>query len=54
MNKRKKDHIEISRTEDVACTYNYWDDISFVHNALPEVDMDDIDLSWQEFGATSL
>ncbi|HDS59208.1 MAG TPA: type 2 isopentenyl-diphosphate Delta-isomerase [Thermoplasmatales archaeon] len=52
MNGRKKDHIEISKNEDVASTYNYWDDIGFVHNALPEVDMDDIDLTWQEFGKT--
>jgi isopentenyl-diphosphate delta-isomerase len=52
MNKRKKDHIEISKNEDVACTYNYWDDINFIHNALPEVDMDEIDLTWRDFGAT--
>ena len=52
MNKRKKDHIEITQNEDVACTYNYWDDIGFIHNALPEVDMDEIDLTWQDFGST--
>lgn len=52
MNKRKKDHMEISQSEDVSCTYNYWDDIDFIHNALPEVDMGDIDITWQDFGAT--
>lgn len=51
MNKRKQDHIDISKTEDVASSYNYWDDVHFVHNALPEMDMEDIDVSWRAFGA---
>ncbi len=50
MNGRKKDHLEISRNEEVNATYNYWDDIEFVHNALPEVDMKEIDATWNEFG----
>jgi isopentenyl-diphosphate delta-isomerase len=51
MNKRKQDHIDISKREDVASSYNYWDDVHFVHNALPEIDMDDIDTRWRAFGA---
>ncbi len=51
MNKRKQDHIDISKREDVASSYNYWDDVHFVHDALPEVDMDDVDLTWRAFGA---
>ncbi len=51
MNKRKQEHIDISKREDVASSYNYWDDVHFVHNALPEIDMDEIDVSWRAFGA---
>jgi len=50
MNGRKKDHLEISRNEEVNATYNYWDDIEFIHNALPEMDMDEVDITWNEFG----
>ena len=50
MNERKKDHLEISINEDVNAPYNYWDDIEFVHNALPEIDMDEVDTTWNEFG----
>lgn len=41
---RKADHIEICLNERIAPGYCYWDDIRFVHNALPEVDADDIDM----------
>ena len=51
MNKRKQDHIDISKKEDVASSYNYWDDVHLVHNALPEIDMDEIDTTWRAFGA---
>lgn len=50
MNKRKQDHIDISKTEDIASSYNYWDDVHFIHNALPEIDMDEIDITWEAFG----
>lgn len=39
---RKADHVEISLKENVQASYNYWDDIRLVHNALPEVDLDDV------------
>ena len=50
MNERKKDHLEISMNEDAGASYNYWDDIEFIHNALPEIDMDEVDTTWNEFG----
>lgn len=42
---RKDDHIRISLEHDVASSKNYWDDVKLVHEALPEVDFDDIDCS---------
>jgi len=50
MKGRKKEHLEISINEDVQCSYNYWDDVTLVHNALPEIDMKEIDTTWREFG----
>ena len=47
---RKADHIRICMNERVAPGYCYWDDIRFVHNALPEIDYDDIDMSCALFG----
>ncbi len=48
--RRKSDHIEICAKEDLGVGYSYWDDIKLVHNALPEVDLDDIDTSTTLFG----
>jgi len=50
MKDRKADHIEICANEHVAQGYCYWDDIKLVHEALPEIDMDDIDLSANVLG----
>ncbi len=47
---RKADHIDICVNEMTAPGYCYWDDIRFVHNALPEIDADDIDTSCTLFG----
>lgn len=47
---RKADHVNISLNEDVSAKYNYWDDIQLVHNALPELDKDSIDLGVEVFG----
>ncbi len=47
---RKADHIRICMNERVAPGYCYWDDIRFVHNALPEIDYNDIDMSCTLFG----
>jgi isopentenyl-diphosphate delta-isomerase len=42
---RKADHIEICLNERIAPGYCYWDDIRLIHNALPEVNADKIDMS---------
>lgn len=47
---RKADHIRICKDERIAPGYCYWDDIRFVHNALPEINADDIDMSCNLFG----
>jgi isopentenyl-diphosphate delta-isomerase len=40
---RKEDHVNICLKEDVNGHYNFWDDIHFVHQALPEIDFSEID-----------
>lgn len=47
---RKADHIEICMNEQVAPGYRYWDDVRLMHDALPEIGMDDIDTSCMLFG----
>jgi len=47
---RKCEHIEICLKENVDAEYNYWQDLRFIHNALPEVNLDDIDTSTELFG----
>jgi len=50
MQNRKKEHIEIVKNKEVSHSYNYWDDFVLVHNALPEINMDEIDTSIELFG----
>ncbi len=40
---RKRDHIQISLDENISAHHNYWDDVHLVHNALPEINVDEID-----------
>ncbi|MBI5000390.1 MAG: type 2 isopentenyl-diphosphate Delta-isomerase [Euryarchaeota archaeon] len=47
---RKDEHIAVCLSEDVACEYNYWDDVRLVHNPLPELNWDEIDLRAQFLG----
>jgi isopentenyl-diphosphate delta-isomerase len=48
---RKLDHIEISLKEDIqSSTKNGFDDITFVHRALPEINRDEIELTCDFFG----
>lgn len=47
---RKADHINICMNERTAPGHCYWDDVRLVHNALPEIGMDDIDTSCTLFG----
>ncbi len=42
---RKAEHVKVVLGKDVEGRYRYWDDIQLVHNALPEVDFEEIDLS---------
>jgi isopentenyl-diphosphate delta-isomerase len=47
---RKREHIDISLKENVSAHHNYWDDVILIHNALPEINEDEIDLSIELFG----
>jgi isopentenyl-diphosphate delta-isomerase len=47
---RKKDHVRISLSENVSASHNFWDDIKLIHNALPEINESEIDLSLGLFG----
>ncbi len=47
---RKREHLEIIISKDVKHSYNYWDDFIFLHNALPEINMEEIDTSIEIFG----
>lgn len=47
---RKREHVQISLKENVAAHRNYWDAVQLTHNALPEINKTDIDLSTQLFG----
>src|SRR5881275_180342 len=47
---RKAEHVNIILQENVSAEYNYWNDVRLVHDALPEVDLDAIDLSVKFFG----
>src|SRR6266480_3799924 len=47
---RKAEHVNIILQENVSAEYNYWNDVRLVHYALPEVDLDAIDLSVKFFG----
>ena len=49
---RKLDHLRICAEEDVECGDAGFNDIRFVHNALPECDMEAIDLSARFLGHT--
>jgi isopentenyl-diphosphate delta-isomerase len=41
---RKDEHVRIALEKDVSASYNYWDDVILTHNALPEIDKNEIDL----------
>ncbi len=43
MSDRKREHVDIVLGKDVRPEHNSWDDITLVHEALPEVDLDAID-----------
>ena len=47
---RKAEHVDIILNENVSAEYNYWNDVHLVHRALPEIDLDDVDVSCTLFG----
>lgn len=47
---RKREHVQISLKENVTAHHNFWDDVHLIHNALPEINANEIDLSAQLFG----
>jgi isopentenyl-diphosphate delta-isomerase len=47
---RKDEHVKISLEKDISAHHNYWDDLTLKHNALPEIDKNDIDLKIKLFG----
>lgn len=49
---RKKDHVDIILKEDVRARANAWDDVSLLHEAVPEVDHARIDLQTRFLGKT--
>jgi len=47
---RKAEHVKVVLDGDVEGRYRFWDDVEIVHNALPEVDFDEVDPSVHFFG----
>jgi len=47
---RKAEHVKVVLEGNVEGRYRYWNDIQLTHNALPEVDFDEIDTSAQLLG----
>lgn len=47
---RKEEHLHICLEKNVSSGYNFWDDLIFIHEAVPEFDMADIDIGAKVFG----
>lgn len=47
---RKAEHVRVVLGESVEGHYRFWDDIQFAHNALPEIDFEEVDLGVELFG----
>ena len=47
--KRKEEHLKIPIEHDVQHAVNYFDNIKLIHHAIPEVDLEDIDLTFKFF-----
>jgi len=46
---RKHEHVKITLEKNVSSDHNYWDDVRINHNALPEINKNDVDLSTKLF-----
>ncbi|MCD6503078.1 MAG: type 2 isopentenyl-diphosphate Delta-isomerase [Euryarchaeota archaeon] len=40
---RKEEHVALTVSKNTVASYNFWDDVILEHNALPEIDYDEID-----------
>ncbi len=49
---RKRAHIDLCLDAEVSSSVNWWDDVRFVHEPLPEIDRPDIDTSTTLLGCT--
>lgn len=49
---RKAEHVKVVLGQDVEGRYRYWNDVHLFHNALPEIDFDDVDPSLSLLGKT--
>jgi len=47
---RKDEHVRISLEKEVSAHHNFWDDVKLIHNALPEINKEDVDISTKLFG----
>ncbi len=47
--KRKEEHLKIPIEYNVQHSVNYFDDIELIHHAIPEIDLDEIDLTLKFF-----
>lgn len=47
---RKAEHVKVVLDGDVEGRYRYWEDIRLVHNALPEIDFEEVDPSVELLG----
>jgi hypothetical protein len=47
---RKAEHVDIILKENVEAEHNFWNDVHLIHESLPEVDYEEIDVSTKLFG----
>jgi len=47
---RKAEHVKVVLGQNVEGRYRYWDDVQLFHNALPEIDFNEVDPSVEFFG----
>lgn len=47
---RKADHVRVVLDEPVEGRYRYWDDVQLFHDALPEIDFEEVDPTIELFG----
>ncbi|MGA7860772.1 MAG: type 2 isopentenyl-diphosphate Delta-isomerase [Thermoplasmata archaeon] len=50
MSHRKAEHVKVVLGQNVEGRYRYWDDVQLFHNALPEIDFNEVDPSVEFFG----